>query len=156
MSDDPFGRALRDHHLGTRSEPHLQFADGEPLEHPIEAFYFGEFAPLSDRGAFRERWLDGPMLDIGAGVGRDALYFQDRFEVVAIEVSEPLVQTMRERGVEDARQADIFELDETFPPDRFGSALAYGTQVGLAGSMDGLREFLWDLSRVTTDDATAG
>ncbi|PSP54327.1 SAM-dependent methyltransferase [Halobacteriales archaeon QS_1_67_19] len=152
---DPFGRAVRDHHRGQREEPLLQ-RDGERTrEHPIDRFYFSEFAAESDAGAWLESHLDGPLLDMGAGAGRHAHYFQERFETVAIEVSELLVETMRERGVEDAREASMFELREHFERDRFRSALAIGTQVGLAGSTQGLREFLGDLAHVTTPDATA-
>jgi len=99
--------------------------------------------------------LDGPLLDLGAGAGRDALHFQDRFETVAIEVSDHLVETMASRGVEDARRGSMFELREQFAPDRFQSALAIGTQMCLAGSMQGTRTFLADLAHVTTPDATA-
>jgi hypothetical protein len=49
----------------------------------------------------------------------------------------------------------MFALREAFPRDRFGAALANGTQIGLAGSMRGLTEFLGDLAYVTTPDATA-
>lgn len=62
---------------------------------------------------------------------------------------------MRERGVEDARHADMFALREAFGRDRFCSAFAHGTQVGLSGSMAGLRRFLADLAFVTTPEATA-
>lgn len=123
--------------------------------HPIERFYFGEFDMESEWGMWLQGWLDGPLLDLGAGAGRDVLYFQDRFETVAVEVSEHLVETMRERGVEDARRGDMFALGESFECDRFRSVLAHGTQLGLAGSMAGLREFLADLAFVTTDAATA-
>jgi hypothetical protein len=95
------------------------------------------------------------LLDVGAGAGRDSLYYQKRFETVAVEVSDFLVDLMRERGVEDVRLADMFSLRESFGRDRFRSAHAIGTQVGLAGSMDGVREFLADLAFVTTPDATA-
>ena len=156
MADhDPFGRAIRDHHRGERDEPLVDRDGAESREQPIEEFYFGEFDPESERGARTASWLSGPLLDIGAGVGRDALYFQERFETVAIEVSEHLVATMDERGVRDARHVDMFELREAFERDRFRSALAFGTQVGLTGSMQGLREFLGDLAHVTTLDGTA-
>lgn len=72
MNEDPFARALRDLHFGTRREPLLQCDGDEALEHPFEAFYLGEFDPSTDCGRFLERWLDGPLLDMGAGVGRDA------------------------------------------------------------------------------------
>ncbi|WP_256684700.1 class I SAM-dependent methyltransferase [Halococcus qingdaonensis] len=152
---DPFGRAVRDFHRDEQDAPLIQ-RDGEwAREHPIEAFYFDEFDPDSDRSEFLMSWLDGPLLDMGAGAGRDTLYFQDQFETVAIEVSDHLVETMRERGVRDARRADMFALRESFERDRFQSAFAWGTQVELAASMQGLREFLDDLAFVTAPDGTA-
>ena len=153
---DAFGRAIRDHYHGERDEPLLHRDGGETVEHPIDAFYFTEFDPSEDPS---HEWLasrlQGPLIDLGAGTGRHALYFQERFETVAIEPSPALVETMRDRGVDDAREGDMFALREQFSRDRFGSALANGTQIGLAGSMRGLTAFLGDLAYVTTPDATA-
>lgn len=146
---DPYGRAIHDHHRGKRDRPLIERSGDETREHPIERFYFTGFSG----DEWLESVLEGPSLDIGAGAGRHALYFQERFETVAIDVSERLVETMRERGVEDARHVDMFALRETFERDRFCSAFSYGTQVGLAGSMDGLRRFLADLAFVTTPEA---
>ncbi|WP_276260842.1 methyltransferase domain-containing protein [Haloglomus litoreum] len=150
---DPFGRAVRDHHEGTRESPLVQRDGAETFEHPIEAFYFGEFDPEED--PWLAEALDGPLVDLGCGAGRHALAFQERFETVATDVSEHLVAVTEDRGVEDARVADMFALRESFPRDRFESALAIGTQVSLSGSMAGLRAFLNDLSAVTTYGATA-
>ncbi|WP_123622423.1 class I SAM-dependent methyltransferase [Halorubrum sp. CSM-61] len=153
---DAFGRAIRDHHRGDRTRP-LRQGDGEEThEHPIEAFYFTDFDPSedSDREWLASR-LRGPLVDLGAGAGRHALYFQEEFETVALEPSPALVETMRDRGVADAREGDMFALRESFERDRFGSALAIGTQIGLAGSVRGLTEFLGDLAFVTARDATA-
>jgi len=153
---DAFGRAIRDHARGERDEPLLHRDGGETVEHPIEAFYFSGFDPDEDAA---HEWLAsrlrGPLVDLGAGAGRHALYFQERFETVALESSPALVETMRDRGVDDARAGDMFALRERFPRDRFGSALANGTQLGLAGSMRGLTAFLGDLTHVTAPDATA-
>lgn len=148
---DPYGRAIRDHHRGERDEPLLERNGDETREHPIERFYFTDFSG----DEWFESVLDGPLLDMGAGTGRHALYFQERFETVAIDVSAHLVETMDERGIEGVRRADMFALREAFGRDRFGSAFAHGTQVGLAGSMEGLRRFLADLAFVTTPEATA-
>ena len=155
MTADPFGCAIYDFHRGEQDEPLVQ-RDGEwTREHPIETFYFGEFDDESERSEFITSWVDGPLLDMGAGAGRDTLYFQERFETVAIEVSRNHVETMDERGVRDARLADMLALRETFERNRFHSAFARGTQVGLAGSLRGLREFLADLAFVTMPDGTA-
>jgi hypothetical protein len=151
QTTDPFGRAVRDHHLGERTEPLVDRDGDETREHAIEEWYFG----THETGAWRDQFLSGALLDMGAGVGRDALYYQERFETVAIEVSDLLVETMQDRGVADARQGDMFALREQFDRDRFRSAHAIGTQVGLAGSIAGVRRFLEDLAHVTTPDATA-
>lgn len=148
---DPYGRAIRDHYRGDRKEPLLDRDGAETREHAIEEWYFGEHDP----DAWRDSWLDGPLLDMGAGAGRDALYYQELFETVAIDVSDHLVETMRDRGVDDARTVDMFSLPDHFDRDRFRSAHAIGTQVGLAGSMGGVREFLGDLAYVTATGATA-
>lgn len=152
---DPFGRALADHAREERTAPLYQ-VDGETeREHPIQEFYFGPRTADTESTQFRERWLDGPLLDVGAGVGRDTLYFQAQFETVGLEVSEHLVETMRERGVERAVLGDMFALSETFSADRFASLHVYGTQVCLARSLAGLTELFVDFARVTTPDATA-
>lgn len=151
MPADPFGRAIRDHYLDNRKEPLIDRDGDETREHSIERWYFGEHS----EDVWRDTWMKGPLLDIGAGAGRDALYYQDQFETVAIEVSEHLVEIMRDRGVHDARLANMFTLRHYFDRNRFRSVHSIGTQVGLAGSMAGIRQFLDDLAFVTTPDATA-
>ena len=149
----PFARAVRDHHRGERDASLIQCDGEERRDHPIEEFYFTD--PAGEDVAWLADRLAGPLLDLGAGAGRHALVFQERVETVAVEVSDALVETMRERGVEDARRGDMFRLREAFDRDRFGSVLANGTQVGLAGSLQGLRELLGDLAYVTEPDGTA-
>ena len=151
MTVDPFGRAIRDYYWGNQDEPLIDRDGEETREHSIEQWYLGEHEPA----AWRDSWMKGPLLDMGAGAGRDALYYQDRFDTVAIDVSDHLVTTMDERGVTDARRVDMFALRDAFERDRFESAFALGTQVGLAGSMHGLRTFLANLASVTTSAATA-
>jgi SAM-dependent methyltransferase len=149
-----FGRALLDHYRGERETP-LRQRDGEASKvHPVDDFYFGDFRdePAAD---WVDSWLDGPLLDLGAGAGRDTLYFQERFETVALDVDPALVTLLDERGVADARRGDMFALRETFERDRFRSVLCLGTQLGLAKSLQGLRTLLGDLAHVTTPDGTA-
>lgn len=150
---DPFGRALRDEHLGERAAP-LVDRDGSDLrEHPID-LYFRDVSRDDDLPWAAER-LSGPLLELGGGVGRHARHLQERVETTATEVSDHLVRTMRERGVERARRADMFELGAVDWERQFRSVFARGTQVGLAGSLAGLRAFLSDLAGVTRPRATA-
>lgn len=48
----------------------------------------------------------------------------------------------------------MFVLADAFDRNRFNSALVYGTQVGLAGSMAGVRDFLEEVATVTSQNAT--
>lgn len=155
MTADPFGRALADHHHDRRGKPLIQRDGEQTLEHPIEQIYFDADTGEGGWVDWFESSLEGPLLDIGAGVGKHTLYFQEQFETVAIEVSDHLVSLMEDRGVERPHRADMFDLTAAFDRDRFQSALAFGTQAGLAGSIDGLRAFLHDLAVVTEPDGTA-
>ena len=152
---DPFGRAIADFHRGEQTEPLVQRDGQTEIDHPIEELYFQSFEPDSAGDAWIESYLSGPLLDVGAGAGRHSRYFQDRFETVAIEVSENLVETMRDRGVEDARLGDMFDLREDFGTNRFAAVLSIGTQIGLAGSLPGVESTLDDLAFVTESEATA-
>lgn len=151
---EPFPQALHDFHFGDQRGA-LVARNGEETEEHTLDLYFSEYSAAGNEGAWLESWLDGPLLDMGAGAGRHALYFQQQFETVAIEQSDLLVEVMRDRGVTDARNADMFALREAFERDRFASALAMGTQTSLAGSIRGLERFLGDLAFVTAPDATA-
>ena len=154
LDGDPFGHALYDFSRGEQNDPLIQ-RDGENTrEHPIELFYFEGFDSQNPQSEFLESWVDGPLLDMGAGAGRDTLHFQEKFETVAIERSRYLVKVMEERGVTDARHADMFTLPQTFERDRFQSAFAWGTQVGLAHSMKGLQRFLEHLDLIIASDGT--
>ncbi|PSQ49270.1 SAM-dependent methyltransferase [Halobacteriales archaeon SW_7_65_23] len=151
---DPFGRALLDYHRGEKEAPLFQVDGDERLTHPVGSFYFESFDSLAGADWIAS-WLDGPLLDVGAGAGRDALSFQQRYETVALEISDPLVALLAERGVERVRHGDMFALRDLFDRDRFRSALIVGTQASLAASMHCLRAFLGDLAHVTAPDATA-
>lgn len=154
MAADPLGRAMLDCQRGElRGE--LIYRDGDDVDvHDIKDTYF---TPPDEWSADWKRRLDaleGPILDIGCGPGNNGRWLRDRGrEVVAIDVSPHAVRAARERGLEDVRVMDMFDLD--FPPGRFQSVLAKGTQLGLAGSLPGVRALLSDLAVVTDERAVA-
>ncbi|MFB6127046.1 MAG: methyltransferase domain-containing protein [Halolamina sp.] len=121
--------------------------------HPIEEFYFGEFEP--EPGHPLTEWLGGPLLTVGCGAGQHELGLQRARDVVATDVDANLVAVARDRGVDDVREADMFDLPARFERGRLRSVLSYGTQAGLAGSMDDLRRLFADLAYVTDGAATA-
>jgi SAM-dependent methyltransferase len=150
MVADAYGRALLDCQHGGLDGT-LRYHDGESVREPP----FGEhnFSPLRHQDKELLDSLGGPCLVLGCGSGRRALYLQDRgVEVLATDVSPGAVETARERGVENAIVADMFALP--FSRDRFRSVTAIGTQLGLAGSLAGVREWLGDAARITDSRGT--
>ena len=148
---DVFARALRDWYHDEFEGP-LRYRDGEETVEHDPAGYFDPWEP--DGGPFLAT-VGGSVLDLGAGAGRQALAVQEDADVVPIEPSGALVEVMRDRGLANATQGDMFSLREAFDRDAFDAAYSVGTQVGLATSVAGLRAFLGDLAHVTTEDATA-
>lgn len=156
--EDALGTAMLDFQRGGLRGEATHRDGGETWPAFVEENYFGDHGSwLADHEEERELYesLTGPLLDVGCGAGGHGCYYQDRFETVAFDVSPNAVEAARERGVEDARVLDMFEMPDAFPRERFRSAIVVGTQTGLAGSLDGVSAFLADLARVTTDDAVA-
>jgi len=154
MGTDPLGRAMLDYQRGGLCDD-CRHVDGEDAwdAHVYENY----FLP-------REEWVEvtfevletveGAVLDVGCGAGQHSLWLEEHgHDVVAADVSPGAVQAARERGVDDARVMDMFDL--SFPSGRFRTALLNGTQLGLAGSFAGVRQLLSDLAAVTDESGVA-
>lgn len=156
--EDALGTAMLDVQRGGLRGTAIHRDGSETWPAFVEENYFGDHgAWLADHDAEATLYdrLDGPLLDVGCGAGGHSVYYQNRFETVGVDVSPNAVRAARERGVEDARVGDMFDLGDAVENGRFASALVVGTQTGLAGSLSGVSAFLADLARVTADDAVA-
>lgn len=109
------------------------------------------FAPYRDwpdveRQAIR--WAQGPVLDVGVGPGRVALYFQRKgIAVTGIDMAPEAVECARRRGVRDARRMNARRLE--FPRGRFGSLVMYGNNFGICGDFAATRRFLRSARTIT-------
>ena len=150
---DAWGTALLDH-LGGREVPtpelEVEGAGVVPAMHP--EWFFRTF----DQWDWWDRELlqavdTGPVLDLGAGAGRAALFLQERgLEVTALDTSPGAVEVCRLRGVLDARLGDLNDP----PTDRgWAAVLLMCGNLGLGGSWDGCRRLLSRLGAVTAPDA---
>lgn len=153
MDADPLGRAILDYRRGGLRGDCLYRDGAETWDGDIEGHYF---TPRED---WRDDWrtllesLEHPVVDIGCGSGQHAEFLQERGEVVAIDVSPAAVEATHDRGVEDVRVMDMFEM--SFGTDRFRSALVSGTQLGLSHSLSGARQLLSELARITDEKGVA-
>ncbi|MEF8756746.1 MAG: methyltransferase domain-containing protein [Halobacteriales archaeon] len=168
--DDPLGRAMLDFQRGgLRGE--ARYVDGDRTQDgAIEENYFTPREDWAEDTIERFERLAGPVLDVGCGAGQHLLWFRDHgVDALGLDVSPGAVRTAEERladipvsgpaaedevepGTVAVREGDLFSLDV----DReYGSVLVNGTQLGLAGSMAGVRRTLTDLAGVVEKDGVA-
>lgn len=80
---------------------------------------------FEERQMYLQALLDedkNDILELGAGTGRDGLYFhENRFDVVCVDLSEEMVRRCKDKGL-DARQMDFRKL--AFEDGRFDSVYA--------------------------------
>lgn len=159
---DALGRAMLDYQRGgLRGE--VVHRDGDTTwDGRVAEFYFTPPGEWHDDVIALYESLPGPVLDVGCGAGQHALFLRERGrEVVAFDVSPSAVRAARERlqaappadGSVEFLVGDMFGMG--LPSDRFGSVLCNGTQLGLGGSLPGVRQLLADFAAVTDDEGVA-
>lgn len=133
------GKALLDYFLG-KEEVHLilHTSYGVVEEMPVDVFFRDreDFSKL-ERIALKN--CRGTVLDVGAGAGSFALELkQEGLPVKALEYSPLTCHVMRQRGVQEVVQADIWQYHE----ERFDTLLLMMNGLGLAGKLKQLPAFL--------------
>lgn len=136
------GKALLDYFLG-KEEVHLTLhtSYGVVEEMPVEVFFrdrrdFSKLERLALRGC------RGKVLDVGAGAGSFALELQQEgLQVKALEYSSLSCHILRQRGVQDVIQVDIWQYKE----EKFDTLLLMMNGLGLAGKLNRLSPFLLHL-----------
>ena len=104
--------------------------------------------PAHQRQAMR--FVRGRVLDVGAGGGRVAVHLQERgTEVVSIDVSPGAIEVCRRRGVKDARELGIDDIDESVSP--IDTIVMLGNNFGLFGSRAKAKRLLRRFHRLTTE-----
>lgn len=108
---------------------------------PVEIFFREEHdLPEAEKIALAQ--CDGKILDVGAGVGAHSLILQEREkDVTALEISPLSVKIMKERGVQNALQGDIFNYQE----EKYDTILMMMNGIGLGGSLKNLQKLLHHL-----------
>ncbi len=114
----------------------------EAQEMPIDVYFRGEIElPELERKALE--LCRGKVIDLGAGAGSHSLLLQSKnIDVTALEISSLACDTMRERGVENVIEADLF--DYSFE-HRYDTILMMMNGVGLVGYLNKLSDFLFFL-----------
>jgi SAM-dependent methyltransferase len=152
-SQDAFGAALLDY-LEGKEVPGLVLEEEAGQAGPAlrPEWFFRSFGQWD--------WWDreilplvgqGPILDLGAGAGRAALYLQEQgLRVTAVEASPGAAEVCRRRGVTDVRLGDLNDPPADLP---WAGVLLMCGNLGLGGSWDASRHLLARLAELVTPGA---
>jgi SAM-dependent methyltransferase len=137
--NDPVGAAIQDYLAGNKDakivvESNLteddEIAVGYLFRTPDEMPELELLALENSRGA---------VLDVGAGAGCHSLALQERGgNVTALDISEGAVEAMRQQGIQQVLQQDVFSLQG----QRFDTLLLLMNGIGIAGDLQGLEQLL--------------
>lgn len=136
---DPMGAAIADYFRHGQAQPIRVFSSQfEEDEMPVSELFrtYKQMRPLEQTAL---RLAYGRILDVGAGSGCHSLALQDMGkDVCAIDISPLSVETMRQRGVRDARTANLFRPDFAGP---FDTLLMLMNGSGIVGRIENLPAF---------------
>lgn len=146
---DPMGHAIKEYYA-TGKAAKLRVFSSQFYEDEIPvATLFRTFdqMPLQEQEAIKQ--CRGRVLDVGAGSGCHSVELMKRgMEVVAIDISTPSVEVMKERGI-DARIVNFF--DKTFD-EKFDTILMAMNGIGIVGKVERLNEFFIRVKQLLASD----
>ncbi|GGK70899.1 hypothetical protein GCM10011405_18910 [Rufibacter glacialis] len=133
------GAAIKAYWEGNKKASITVYSDQMEADELPAAYLFREFAEMPEREQLALNLATGRVLDVGAGAGSHALALQARgVEVTALEISERATQVQKARGVKNVLPGDFF----TLPPAPHDTLLLLMNGIGLAGTLEGLPDFL--------------
>jgi SAM-dependent methyltransferase len=138
----PLGEAMMDFYSGNQSATiYIQSTIEGDRAVPVDVFFREkDHFPKLERDAFR--YCRGKILDVGAGSGPHALFLKKKkFDVTPMDISEKAVEVMRQRGLQNALCADIFE----YCGEKYDTILMMMNGIGVAGNLPNLAKLLQHL-----------
>lgn len=143
---DPMGAVIADYYHNHKADRLRVFSSQfDEDEIPVKQLFreVGQM-PLLERTALQ--MATGRILDVGAGSGCHALALQKAGkEVSAIDISPLAVEVMKQRGIKDARQINLF--DEHFA-DTFDTILMLMNGSGIIGRLENMPVFFRKMKQI--------
>jgi SAM-dependent methyltransferase len=148
---DTFGKIMRDavegkdsSYIIERDDGFIRYTSGDPYIKPFDEWNESEKEAMKD--------IEGPVLDVGCGVGRVGDYVKSQgFEYYGVDLSSLAVETCHKRGHKNVyvMSADEIQLDRS----DFRTVVLFGNNFGIMGQPEGVVRMLKGFHEITSDDA---
>ena len=145
---DILGLALRDYLGGVRNQSFVHRDDGFSDREPIERYFktFTEWSPVEQKLLAE---LSGTVLETGCNRGEHLRYLQERgVDAFGVDICPGAVQLAQEAGIKNCLLMDARRLNFE---RKFDTVLMLYYGFGLGGTVDGQKELLRNLHRLTTE-----
>ncbi len=139
-ANDIFGQAILDFYTDNYTEDivvHAPDFDDDTIPVPYLFRSFSDMPPLETKAL---ALAYGKVLDVGCGAGSHSLYLQQQAtvsEVHAIDISAGAIQVCKRRGIQQARQQNIFELHD----QQYDTLLFLMNGSGIIGTLGAIDRF---------------
>ncbi|TFF92599.1 class I SAM-dependent methyltransferase [Candidatus Thorarchaeota archaeon] len=148
---DVYGMIMLDAAKGLDRQYTIERDDGH-LDPDDVKTYITPYEKWSEREQSALKHVKSPVLDVGCGAGRVAVYLQEQgHEVIGIDMSPGAIEASRMMGLNEARLMSAEEMH--FSDILFETVLFMGNNFGLLGTPEKTRHMLRALYDITTDDA---
>lgn len=139
ITNDPVGAAIQDFMAGNHEASIVVESNLTEDDEISVAYLFRTPEEMPEIELLALEQCRGRVLDVGAGAGCHSLVLQERgVNVTALDLSTGAVQAMRDQGIKQVVQQDIFKLEG----ERYDTLLMLMNGVGIAGDLEGLERFL--------------
>lgn len=140
LQQDAFGKALYSYWKGDHKTPCFIRRDDNYTDKSLLKTYFAKNIE-SEMEKDALQFAKGKILDVGCGAGRHTLYLQKKgFDVTGIDFSPLAIKTCKARGCKKVKVMDVFKAK--FKPNSFDTILLFGNNLGIGGSLTGVKKLL--------------
>jgi len=142
---DLFGKAILDYQTNNAPEDLITETSISEEDEMSVAYLFRSFEEMPSIEQEALRLAKGKVLDVGCGAGSHSLYLQDEkgSDVTAIDISANAIECCRLRGLKNAIEIDVLDLDSD--TNKFDTILLLMNGTGIFGTLQKVPAFLQKL-----------
>lgn len=149
MFKDLFGKAMLDYATNNQPENIITETNISEADEMDVSYLFRSFKDMPKLERKALQLAKGKILDVGCGAGSHALYVQENnHDVLAIDISANAIETCKLRGVKNAQQIAILDLDETL---KFDTIYLLMNGTGIFGKLKNIDQYLNKLKNLLTE-----